>query len=549
MREASRVEVTAARDRSLDVVGLFVYRGHHRYGETVTQLQHVLETAHLARRDGGDDDVVLAALLHDLGHLLEEAADTPDRHHGHRAAEVLRPLVPPRMAWLVEHHVIAKRYLCAVDPGYAARLSPASVRSLAAQGAPLSPEAQRSFETQPWFADAVRGPSVGRRGEGSGRGGGPARQVPGADRALVRPPALGDRTGNRLTRRHAAQAVVDAQRPCVPYTRRHRVPPEEKPLLKTLAAPARGAVSPGPSLSFRRTPRRSRGGGPAALVPFEPWGSRKLMDANDVNPNGSLDFTAPFDRPYDWTASGDPALLARTFAFFATDAGLQEVKTYADGIGPWKRHIVSSAAVDLNGDDRRGGHTWKFVSLDLVRQPADPANSALFEQGTLYVARYSPGAQHTDESIPPTVLSAAELAARGAATRDGLIKLPRRNGVAGETIDGGSVNVTRTNEASKLPSQQPGALYKLIEDSEDGTGLTFRWERFVQGGGEDVPIGDGTVLSRSLEILRLDGTLISQTRNVPRGSAWPDNFERPALPLSQQYPRPSVIGIRRKQDR
>lgn len=156
MPEASSIEGRATGDRSLEVVGLFVYRAHHRYGETVTQLQHSLQAAQLARRDGSDDEMVLAALLHDLGHLLEEAADTPDRHHGHHAAEVLRPLVPPRVAWLVEQHVMAKRYLCAVDPGYAARLSPVSARSLAAQGARLSPVARRSFEIHPWFTDALR---------------------------------------------------------------------------------------------------------------------------------------------------------------------------------------------------------------------------------------------------------------------------------------------------------------------------------------------------------------------------------------------------------
>src|SRR3989440_7757136 len=75
----------------------------------------------------------------------------------------------------------------------------------------------------------------------------------------------------------------------------------------------------------------------------------QLIDANDVNPDGSLDFTAPFDRPFDWTASGDPRLLARTFGFLTTDEGLREVKTYADGIGPWKRYIVSSVKADLPG--------------------------------------------------------------------------------------------------------------------------------------------------------------------------------------------------------
>ena len=75
----------------------------------------------------------------------------------------------------------------------------------------------------------------------------------------------------------------------------------------------------------------------------------QLIDANDVNPDGSLDFTAPFDRPFDWTASGDPRLLARTFGFLTTDEGLREVKTYADGIGPWKRYIVSTVTANLPG--------------------------------------------------------------------------------------------------------------------------------------------------------------------------------------------------------
>ena len=75
----------------------------------------------------------------------------------------------------------------------------------------------------------------------------------------------------------------------------------------------------------------------------------QLVDANDINPDGSLDFTAPFDRPFDWTVSGNPQLTARTFGFFATDKGLREIKTYADGIGPWKRYIVSSVPAGLPG--------------------------------------------------------------------------------------------------------------------------------------------------------------------------------------------------------
>ncbi|MBJ7471192.1 MAG: glycerophosphodiester phosphodiesterase [Solirubrobacteraceae bacterium] len=94
---------------------------------------------------------------------------------------------------------------------------------------------------------------------------------------------------------------------------------------------------------------------PVILQSFEP-GSLKtlkslspvrrvqLIDADDVAADGSLTFAAPYDRPYDWTASGEPSLLARTFGYLTTNAGLDEVKRYADGIGPWKRYIVSTVA-------------------------------------------------------------------------------------------------------------------------------------------------------------------------------------------------------------
>jgi glycerophosphoryl diester phosphodiesterase len=75
----------------------------------------------------------------------------------------------------------------------------------------------------------------------------------------------------------------------------------------------------------------------------------QLVDADDVNADGSLAFNAPFDRPFDWTASGNPALLARTFGYLVTDAGLNEVAAYADGIGPWKRYIVSTLATTPPG--------------------------------------------------------------------------------------------------------------------------------------------------------------------------------------------------------
>jgi glycerophosphoryl diester phosphodiesterase len=67
-----------------------------------------------------------------------------------------------------------------------------------------------------------------------------------------------------------------------------------------------------------------------------------------------LVFREKRSKPYDWTASGDSKLLARTFGFLVTEEGLREVTRYADGIGPWKRYIVSTAAVDLNHDGTVG---------------------------------------------------------------------------------------------------------------------------------------------------------------------------------------------------
>lgn len=76
----------------------------------------------------------------------------------------------------------------------------------------------------------------------------------------------------------------------------------------------------------------------------------QLVDANDVDPDGTISYAPPFDRPYDWTVSGDPELESRTFGFFTTDEGLEEISEYADGIGPWKPYIVSSRAIALNAD-------------------------------------------------------------------------------------------------------------------------------------------------------------------------------------------------------
>ncbi|WP_421655775.1 PhoX family protein [Leptothermofonsia sp. ETS-13] len=403
------------------------------------------------------------------------------------------------------------------------------------------------------------------------------------------------------------------------------------------------------------------------------------------------------------------------------------------------------------GDDRRGGHTWKFVSSGIVSNPKNKANSRLFESGILYVAKFNPPSdptrpeEGTGEWIPllldtptnpnrPSVIASTAIAAglTGSLAR-GRVVLPRRNGIAGQTTDGGFFNCETTNEDTALPgyqnkrlsdfytsqgailcdafaaanlvggtptarpedievnprnprevfiaytdgapggdgypdsrifvvakyttnptdTQQSGGLYKIIEDSADNTGTTFRWQRFAQGGeagsedgagfanldnlvfdnrgnvwgvtdmstdlhngfnvgpagtpttinhtgsgnvssfvgvfgnnwmfyiptsgpmagetvpfaygpprcemtgptfigdtlilsvqhpGEDCPYTPQQTLSRSIEMLNLDGSLFNQERSVPRGSNWPSNIEgNPGGP-----PKPAVIGIRRK---
>lgn len=145
-----------------DVVALFARWGPRFYDDRVSQLDHAVQCAALARRDGADDALVVAALVHDIGHLLEldvaegEMGDLAvDRHHEARAARALAHLYPPEVTAPVALHVEAKRYLCAVDPAYAATLSDGSVRSLATQGGPMTADEVARFEAMPRWDDAV----------------------------------------------------------------------------------------------------------------------------------------------------------------------------------------------------------------------------------------------------------------------------------------------------------------------------------------------------------------------------------------------------------
>jgi uncharacterized protein len=243
------------------------------------------------------------------------------------------------------------------------------------------------------------------------------------------------------------------------------------------------------------------------------------------------------------------------------------------------RAEAGRALVAYMGDDKRGGHTWKYVSKGRISNPTDKNNSKLFESGTLYVARFNPDG--TGEWIPlllstktnpnvPSVVASVEIARLGVAQRDGRVPLPRRKGLAAQTADGGIFNCDTKNEKTALPdyrnqqlskfytsqgavlcdaflaanlvggtptarpedlevhprtkevfiaytdaapggdgypdsrifvvakysgsnneTQQSGGIYKIIENSPDGAGLTFRWQRLAQGGEAGAKDGAG----------------------------------------------------------
>lgn len=142
------------------IFGLFDRFGSESYGEDATQLQHAVQVAELARRDGCTPALIAAALLHDIGQFMDDAgnaADTLgiDARHEVIGARFLQAHFPAEVSEPVRLHVAAKRYLCAVDQAYLDRLSRASTLSLKYQGGPMTPEEVRAFEAEPFHADAV----------------------------------------------------------------------------------------------------------------------------------------------------------------------------------------------------------------------------------------------------------------------------------------------------------------------------------------------------------------------------------------------------------
>ena len=147
----------------VDEIGeLFERNGRSLYGgEDVTQLEHALQAAMLAEAEGSETSLIVAALLHDIGHLLHDLpedapADGIDDVHERLAHNWLRGHFGPEVTEPVRLHVEAKRYLCAVELGYHSSLSAASQQSLEVQGGPFSAAEAREFEQRPFFEQGVR---------------------------------------------------------------------------------------------------------------------------------------------------------------------------------------------------------------------------------------------------------------------------------------------------------------------------------------------------------------------------------------------------------
>ncbi|WP_328675697.1 2-trimethylaminoethylphosphonate dioxygenase [Streptomyces sp. NBC_00343] len=144
-----------------ELAELFAGEGASAYlGEEVTMAQHMLQAAARAEEAGAPDALVAAALLHDLGHFHgpvsgEELMEGTDNRHSHTGADRLAEWFGPEVTEPIRLHVAAKRYLCAVEPGYFGRLSQASVYTLEVQGGPMSPDEVSAYEANPYAADGV----------------------------------------------------------------------------------------------------------------------------------------------------------------------------------------------------------------------------------------------------------------------------------------------------------------------------------------------------------------------------------------------------------
>jgi len=144
------------------ITELLTLKAGGQYGlHDITQRQHALQSAWLAERQRCPEPLIVASLLHDIGHMVHDLGTNPadvgidDQHEelGHR---FLAPWFGPEVTEPVRLHVAAKRYLCATEADYFGRLSKDSVLSLSLQGGPMSPAEVAAFDALPGSAAATQ---------------------------------------------------------------------------------------------------------------------------------------------------------------------------------------------------------------------------------------------------------------------------------------------------------------------------------------------------------------------------------------------------------
>jgi len=215
-----------------EILAIYARRGALAYfGEEVSTTEHSLQAAYFAQQSAATPSLVVAALLHDIGHLVEEVPDdiadwTVDGRHEQIGGRWLAQRFEPQVSEPVRLHVPAKRYLCATDAGYFAKLSPASVLTLQLQGGPMSAREAAEFECERYYREAVRirqwddqgkiaglaTPSLSDyRALIEGNSSAPGDRSSGFDNCLSRPPPANARhpvrSGSGLRAAYAAYAV------------------------------------------------------------------------------------------------------------------------------------------------------------------------------------------------------------------------------------------------------------------------------------------------------------------------------------------------------
>jgi phosphonate degradation associated HDIG domain protein len=145
-----------------EIFGIFTQRGTDAYfGECVSVTEHALQAAWFAQQEGAPESLIVAALLHDIGHLIRDTPDdlgewAQDQHHERIGAGWLARRFGLEVSDPVRLHVPAKRYLCATEAEYFSSLSAASRHTLKLQGGPLPPAQLATFQREPYFGAALR---------------------------------------------------------------------------------------------------------------------------------------------------------------------------------------------------------------------------------------------------------------------------------------------------------------------------------------------------------------------------------------------------------